>query len=77
GHNYTQMPELDRELCYIRGILKNRMYVNFGYVMQLMKKATSLGFDVEDLKELAKTAKNWTSFKNTLEEFIQEGENEF
>lgn len=73
----NRMPELDRELCYIREILKNRMYVNFGYVMQLMKKATSLGFDVEDLKELAKTAKNWTSFKNTLEEFIQEGENEF
>lgn len=73
----NRMPEIDRELCYIRGILKNRMYVNFGYVMQLMKKATSLGFDVEELKEFAKTARNWTTFKTTLETFIQENENEF
>lgn len=73
----NRMPEIDRELCYIRGILKNRMYVNYGYVMQLMKKATSLGFDLEELKELAKTARNWTAFKSILEEFIQEVENEF
>lgn len=73
----NRMPEQDKALCYIRGILKNRMYVNYGYVMGLMRKALSLGFDLEDLKELAKTAKNWTAFKSTLEQFIQESDHEF
>lgn len=45
--------------------------------MGLMRKALSLGFDLEDLKELAKTAKNWTAFKSTLEQFIQESDHEF
>lgn len=71
----NRMPESEKELFYIRGILKNRMYVNWGYSMVLMKKSIELGFDVDELKELAKTAKNWTVFRTTLEEFIEGEEN--
>jgi hypothetical protein len=59
-------PEL-KELYYIRGILRKRVYVNETYVMTLLKEGLEAGLEVEEMKELAKTVRNWTEFKECIE----------
>jgi hypothetical protein len=63
----ASLPESMRKLYYARGILRNRVYVNEGYVMALMKEAVEKGMDPESILELAKVVRNWTEFKNELE----------
>ena len=36
-----------RDLFYIRGILRNRVYVNENYIMELLEEAVLAGADVE------------------------------
>jgi len=60
-------PESMRKLYYARGILRNRVYVNEGYVMVLMKEAVEKGMEPEGIVELAKVVRNWTDFKSELE----------
>lgn len=65
----ASQPESMRKLYYARGILRNRTYVNEAYVMQLMKKAIENGKTPESIIELAKTVRNWTEFKDELEDW--------
>jgi hypothetical protein len=67
----ASQPESMRKLYYARGILRNRVYVNEGYVMPLMKEAVEKGMDPESILELAKVVRNWTDFKNELESWSE------
>jgi hypothetical protein len=60
-----------RDLYYIRGILRNRVYVNENYVLELLEEAVLVGADIESLKNLAKRARNWTEFREDVEAFIR------
>jgi hypothetical protein len=62
-----------KDLYYIRGILKNRLaYVNDWRPIKLMEGALELGVSIEQLKEIAKTVKNWTEFRLTLEDITED-----
>lgn len=63
-----------KDLYYIRGILKNRLsYVNDWMATQLMEQAIEAGVSVEHLREFAKTAKNWSNFRDTIEDWCRGG----
>jgi hypothetical protein len=58
-----------RDLYYIRGILKRRgLYVNQWESIQLLTKAYLNGYDVEDLKQLAIEARNWSIWSQQMRE---------
>ena len=61
-----------RDLFYIRGILRSRVYVNEGYIMDLMESAVNAGVDVEDLKYMAKRCSSWTDFRTDVEAKVSE-----
>ena len=64
----SSMPDDQRALYYIKGILRNRFsYVPVNIVARL-QQALAAGIDVEDMKEAAKNARNWTQFRAWLEE---------
>lgn len=60
-----------KDIYYIKGILRNRMYVNENYVMELLKNAVSSGINVEKIKSLALAARNWTDFRTEIEKSIE------
>ncbi|WOF74158.1 HNH endonuclease [Parvibaculaceae bacterium PLY_AMNH_Bact1] len=65
--------EEDTQLYYIRGILRNRLaFVNERVCMSLLRDARDAGADVDKMQELAKEVRNWTQWRSTLEEFIEE-----
>lgn len=68
-----RLPEAEQRMRYARGILRNRIYVNEGQVMTLMRDAVAAGLDVEDLVEFAKEVRNWTEFRTEMEA-IADGE---
>jgi phosphoserine phosphatase len=62
-----------KDLYYIRGILRNRLnYVNQWKSIQLMEAALLNGWDVEQIREVAKEARNWTVFRQTMERWAEE-----
>jgi hypothetical protein len=76
----NSQPELKR-LYYIRGIMRNRFhYCDDRKAMELLKQSVQLNASVDSLEECAKDAKNWSSWKAGIENFIndqleeQEGE---
>lgn len=68
-------PPEEQKLFYIRGILRNRIYVNEKHVMHLIKSWISYGGDVDNLVEIAKNVPNWTAFKLIVENTIEENKN--
>lgn len=61
-----------KDLYYIRGILKNRLsYVNEWMTIQLLEQALEVGYSIDQLKEYAKTVRNWASFRATIEDWIE------
>jgi hypothetical protein len=67
-----EKPHLQR-LFYIRGILRKRLsYVNERALIQFMERTLKSGVPVEAIESLAKEARNWTVFKETMESW-QEG----
>lgn len=63
-------PDLSR-LYYIRGILRNRMsYCNDNMALQLLKEALEQDASLESLEEHAKSAKNWSQWRQGIESFI-------
>jgi hypothetical protein len=62
-----------RDMYYVRGILRNRVYVNENYVMDLLENAFLAGVDPESLKRLAKTCSSWTRFREEVESFTARG----
>jgi len=66
-----------REMFYIRGILRNRIsYVNEGMVMFLLREAIDAGADIQKLKQLATEVRSWTQWRETLEDFIANQDND-
>lgn len=65
-----------RELYYIRGILRNRLdYVHEWKSVKIMERAVLAGIPTEQIKEFAIEVSNWSSFRDTLETWIEEGDN--
>jgi hypothetical protein len=61
------LPADEKELHYVKGILRNRLsYVPYDVVSHL-KRALSCGVSVDDMKLEAKHTRNWTNFSNWLE----------
>lgn len=60
------LPDAERELHYVKGILRNRInYVPYD-VVRYLKDALQAGVPVDDMKLEAKHARSWTGFKNWL-----------
>lgn len=75
---YVDHPEkqINPELFYIKGILKNRLtYFDERKAMYWLKEAVKY-CEIYDLKEMAKEVKNWTEFRETIQSWIAEGEYE-
>lgn len=69
--NFNRKGEVEKSACYIRGILKNRIsYVDYQKSLAWLTTAIEQGFDVEELKDLAKEVKNWTQFREAMEEIL-------
>lgn len=63
-------PDL-KEFYYIRGILKNRLhYYNPKLTLEWLEAAKSWGATIPELKQIACTTKNWTSFSNDIDDII-------
>lgn len=66
-----------KDLFYIRAIARNRLhYFKDDIAIVLLKRAFAVGIHLDDLKDLAKTARNWTQWKGTMEDWIEEEEGE-
>jgi len=61
-----------RDLLYVRGILRNRVYVPERTIMGMLEDAHLTGVPVEYLKNLAKSCRNWTEFQTDLYDYMNE-----
>lgn len=59
-----------KDLFYVRAIIRNRMHCNERVAIDLIEQAYDLGAHIEELKDWAKTARNWTNWRNEMEEWI-------
>ena len=62
------------DLYYVRGILRRRVYVNEGYIMELLEAAVGVGIETEWLKSVARRCRSWTGFCETVHSMIKECE---
>lgn len=65
-------PPEEQKLFYVRGILRNRIYVNEKHVMNLIRGWVHFGGDIDELIEVAKNIPNWSSFRMLVESTIEE-----
>jgi hypothetical protein len=64
-------PDL-KDFYYIRGIIRNRLnYYNPQLTMDWLEAARSWGATIEELKKIACTTKNWTTFSDDIDEIIK------
>lgn len=64
-------PDL-KDFFYIRGILKNRLnYYDPNLTIDWLKAARSWGATIDELKEIACTTKNWTTFSSDIDNIIE------
>lgn len=68
---YLSQPSDEREIAYIRGIVRNRMYCNETYCLQLLKDAHRAGIELGELKDLAVTARNWSEWQLAMHDLIE------
>ena len=70
----NRKPESERELLYIRGILRKRLsYIDERKTIMWLSSAVFAGYCTDELKQFALTVKNWTQFKNEIVEMITHG----
>lgn len=68
---FKAKPDYMQDLYYIRGILRNRLhYVNEWDCLSYLEQAYKAGTSTDDLKEISKSVRNWTEFKNAMLEII-------
>lgn len=61
-----------KDLYYIRGIMKNRYsYVNQQKALDYLKRAHLNGLSIEKLKAFVLECRNWTEFRNGIEEYLE------
>lgn len=63
-----------RDLYYARACVRNRVYCNESWALELLEQAYHAGVHVEDLKDWAKTARSWTAWREQMEAWIEEAE---
>lgn len=69
--NFNRKGDAEKAACYIRGILRNRIsYVDYQKSATWLIEALNNGVDEDDLKDLAKTVKNWTQFREAMEDLL-------
>lgn len=56
-----------RDLYYIRGIVRKRMYCNEWKATELLEIAFKAGHETEELKDIACNARNWTEWRTMME----------
>jgi hypothetical protein len=63
-----------KELYYIRGIARNCCpnYFKDGEAIQLLREAYDLGMPLDELRDLAKSVRSWTDFRNAMYDVIDE-----
>lgn len=67
----STQPDWKRELYYIRGIARNRYnYVNQNRCMELLEQAYEFGADIETLKKIALSERNWTGWQQEMLDLI-------
>lgn len=65
------LPENERRLHYVKGILRNRLsYVPYD-LFRILKDALAAGVPVDDMQDEAKHAKNWTAFSIWLRDAME------
>lgn len=62
-------PEI-RDLFYIRAIVRNRMFCKDRECLSILQEAHDSGISVDILKDIAKTARNWTEWKQEMQEEV-------
>lgn len=61
-----------KDLLYVRGIVRNRCsYCNESRALELLEQAYESGSEIEDLKRLAKSVRNWSEWQNEMNELIE------
>jgi len=69
---FREKPYL-KDLHYIRGIARNKCpyYFDDDLALSLLEKAYLCGASIESLKEFTLSIRNWTQFREGLEQFIE------
>ena len=77
------MKQLDKEkpymkdLFYVRGILRNRLrYCDDSKTLQMLESVYLAGASIDSIKAFAKQVKNWSSFRQGIEDFLQSNDSE-
>jgi cytochrome c553 len=65
-----------KQIFYIRGILRKRVYCNEHYCVSLMERFHDAGGDLDWCQDLAKTVRNWTQWQTAMHEAVDELEGE-
>lgn len=68
---YADRPYM-RDLFYARACIRNRMYCNERVAIDLLERAYLAGAHIEELKDWAKQARNWTNWRTEMEGWIDE-----
>jgi len=64
-------PDL-KDFLYIRAIIRNRLhYYDPQKTLDWLKSARSWGVTIDELKRIASTTRNWTSFSDDIDEIIE------
>lgn len=66
---YADKPYM-RDLFYARAIIRNRIHCNDQVAINLLEQAYTLGAHIDELKDWASRARNWTIWRNEMEEWI-------
>lgn len=61
-----------KDLLYIRGIVRNRMYCNEQDCFRLLRDAYERGVSIDTLKKIAKTSRSWTDWKDEMWEVVED-----
>nr|DAF69007.1 MAG TPA: HNHc [Caudoviricetes sp.] len=68
---FNRKSDSEKEIRYIRGILKNRIsYVDERKSLDWMMQAVECGITTDELKQVALDVKNWTQFRESMEILI-------
>lgn len=63
----SSLPVAEKELYYCRGIIRRRFtYVDERSAMSMLRQAHAAGVSTEELKEAAKTARNWSQWRDHM-----------
>lgn len=70
-NRYADRPYM-KDLFYIRAIIRNRMHCNERVAIDLLEQAHMAGAHIDELKDWAVRAKNWSNWRSEMEEWIEE-----